>query len=69
MLEAALSAPGALERSPYLSRPDAFLTRQEYLEGGLSACRRKFRRAYWDQAGLEETLERGEGGQNGVQPS
>lgn len=56
ILEAALSAPAALERSPYLSLPDAFLTRQEYLEGGLSASRRKFKRAYWDDEELAQEL-------------
>lgn len=32
------------------------MTRQEYLEGGLNACRRKLGRAYWDDEGLAEAL-------------
>ncbi|GAA5844602.1 hypothetical protein JCM11251_002240 [Rhodosporidiobolus azoricus] len=33
-----------------LSSPEAFVTRQEYQEGGSNACRRKFGRFYWKGA-------------------
>ena len=58
-LSTALSEP-FISHPPSYSHPpirDAFVSRQEYLESGSNACRRKFARFYWDsKRGLEAEL-------------
>lgn len=54
-----LSAGNALQHSPRVAAGSAFLTRQEYQEGGSNAARRKFGGCYLGDVGVEMEMANG----------